>query len=182
VKHTTLARVGIAGIAIVLSLTLAGCRSGDSSTTGAAGTTGAPSIQGGDEFCNIAVAALASAGDVTKASNDLTKAMTGNDVNALHAASQAILDNSAQATHFYSLGASAASDQATKDAFNGLSQFVAQYSVPMGQAGVNAASVPAFVSSITRLFSDPTLKPLLTNAATWAQATSTFTKQHCAIT
>jgi len=180
VKQSTLIRASVAGIAIVLALSLSACRSGDSST-GAVGATGAPSIQGGDEFCNIAVAALASAGDVTKASTDLVTAMTGNDINALHTASQQILDNSTQATHFYTLGAAAANDQATKDAFTGLSQFVAQYSVPMGQAGVSAATVPAFTASITTLFSDPALKPLLQNAAGWAQTTSTFTKQHCAI-
>ena len=179
-KHTILARGGAAGLAIVLAFSLSACHSGDSSTA-AAGATGAPSIQGGDEFCNIAVAALASAGDVTKASTDLVTAMTGNDINALHVASQAVLDNSTQTLHFYSLGADAASDQATKDAFNGLTQFVEQYSVPMGQAGVNAATVPAFSTSIRTLFSDPSLAPLLQNAAGWAQATSAFTKQHCAI-
>ena len=135
----------------------------------------------GDEFCNIAVAALASAGDVTKASTDLVTAMTGNDINALHTASQQILDNGTQATHFYTLGATVADDQATKDAFTGLSQFVAQYSVPMGQAGVSAATVPDFTTAIRTLFSDPSLTPLLQNVAGWTQATSAFTKQHCAI-
>ena len=179
-KHTTLARAGAAGMALVLALSLSACRSGDSSTA-AAGATGAPSIQGGDEFCNIAVAALASAGDVTKASTDLVTAMTGNDINALHTASQQILDNSTQATHFYTLGATVADDQATKDAFTGLSQFVARYSVPMGQAGVSAATVPAFTTAIRTLFSDPSLTPLLQNVPGWTQATSAFTKQHCAI-
>lgn len=187
-NHTRHARASFAcaSIALTFVLTLAACSSGgdDATSTGGStvGSTDAPDIKGGDKFCDIAVASLAAEGEVNKASEDLTAAMTSNDVNALHAASQAILDNAGAATTFYSLGAAAADDQATKDAFNGLGQFVAEYSIPMGQAGVDAASVPDFTSSITTLFANPDLQPLLANAAGWARATSDFTKQHCAIT
>jgi hypothetical protein len=107
--------------------------------------------------------------------------MTSGDLDALHVASQAVLDNAVLATRFYSLGADAADDQATKDAFNGLADFVANYSIPMGQAGVDAASVPEYTSEITTLFTNPELLPLLENTTGWATTTHDFTVEYCGI-
>jgi hypothetical protein len=190
VKHTSQAHASKVGASIavtfVLALSLSGCSGGSGDGGSTAGPTvgamGTPSIQGGDDFCDMAVRALAAEGAVNKASEDLSAAMTSGDLDALHAASQAILDNAAEATTFYALGADVADDQATKAAFDGLGQFVADYSIPMGQAGVDAASVPDYTSSITTLFADPALQPLLGSAAGWAQTTSDFAKAHCAIT
>ena len=177
-------RIGIAALGAVLTLGLAGCGGGDTDAPIAGPTDEVletPTIVGGDDFCDIAVESLAAEGEVNKASEDLTAAMTSGDIDALHAASQAVLDNSVLATRFYSLGAAAADDQPTKDAFNGLADFVAEYSVAMGQAGVDAATVPEFTASITTLFTNPELQPLLQSAGGWATTTHDFTVAECGI-
>jgi hypothetical protein len=177
-------RIGIAALGAVLTLGLAGC-GGDDADPPIAGPTDevleTPTIVGGDEFCDIAVESLAAEGKVNKAAEDLSAAATSGDIDALHAASQAVLDNAVLATRFYSLGADAADDQPTKDAFNGLGDFVANYSIPMGQAGVDAASVPEYTSSITTLFTNPELLPLLQSVSGWATTTHDFTVEYCGI-
>ena len=186
-KHTSHPRASKAGasvaITFILTFALAGC-GGGSDSPGDGGSTAAvddPIIGGGDEFCDIAVESLAAEGAVNKASDDLQAAMTSGDIDALHAASQAVLDNSVVATRFYTLGEAAADDQETKDAFNGLARFVAEYSVAMGQAGLDAETVPEFMSSITTLFTNPELQPLLQSTTGWATTTHDFTVEECGI-
>jgi hypothetical protein len=187
VKHTSHPRASFAGasmaVTVVLAFALAGC-GGGSDTPVAAGSTDAvddPIIGGGSEFCDIAEESLAAEGAVNQASDDLQAAMTSGDIDALHAASQAVLDNSVLATRFYTLGEAAADDQATKDAFSGLAQFVEEYSVAMGQAGVDAETVPEFTAAITTLFTNPELQPLLQSTTGWATTTHDFTVAECGI-
>lgn len=186
-KHTSHPRASFAGASIAVTLVfafaLAGCGGGTDSP-GDVGSTAAiddPIIGGGDEFCDIAVESLAAEDEVNKASEDLQAAMNSGDIDALHAASQAVLDNAVLATRFYTLGAAAADDPATKDAFNGLSRFVAEYSVVMGQAGVDAETVPEFMSSMTTLFTNPELLPLLQSTTGWATTTHDFAVEECGI-
>ncbi len=114
--------------------------------------------------------------------DDLNTAMSTMDVNALHSAGQGILDHSDQATAFYSAGAAAADDQATKDAFNGMVSFVSDYSVIMGQAAVDADSVPAFMGSVAVILNEPATVPLLSNAGDWATTVKDYTTAHCPLT
>jgi hypothetical protein len=179
-------RVGFAALGAVLALGLAGCGGGGESTDSPSDDSvvsgfETTAIAGGDEFCDIAVESLAAEELANKAADDLQAAMTSGDIDALHASSQAVLDNAAVATRFYTLGADAADDQATKDAFNGLARFVAEYSVAMGEAGVNAETVPEFMSSVTTLFTNPELQPLLQSTTGWATTTHDFTVEHCGI-
>ncbi len=194
-KRTSSARAGITGAAIILTLILAGCGGGSSTPSGdatvgvtAAATggattdaTAAPSILASDDFCAMAVDAIAAADDLAAGTNELNTAMSTNDVEALHSAGHAILDHSDQATAFYAVGATVADDQATKDAFDGMTTFVADYSVRMGQAAVDATSVPAFMTAVTSIIADPATTPLLTSTGEWATTVKDFATQHCSL-
>ncbi len=189
-------RAIVVGAIASLSLTLSACSGGSPSgssssassaagpaTAGATeGATTAPTIVASDDFCANAIAAVAAADDFSAAMNDLNTAMSSNDINALHTAGQALMDHSDQATAFYAAGAAAADDQATKDAFNGMVSFVSDYATLMGQAAVDAASVPAFMGAVATIIADPATVPLMSNAGDWATTIKDFTTAHCSLT
>lgn len=192
-KRTSRARAGITGVAIILALVLAGCRDGSGTPSGDAITgsapagatsdaTSVPTIAASDDFCATAVDSIAAADDIAAATNDLNTAMSTNDVDALHTAGQAILDHNDQAMAFYAAGASVADDQATKDAFLGMIDFVTDYSTKMGQAAVDAPSVPEFMAAVATIVTDPATTPLLTQAGDWATTVKDYTVAHCSLT
>jgi hypothetical protein len=177
-------RVGMAALGAVLTLGLAGCGGGGTDSPSEDSTASGfepPAIAGGDDFCDAAASSLASAEGVTEASDDLSAAMTSGDIDALHAAGQAVLDNSAEASAFYALGAEEADDPAVKAAFTGLSEFVANYSVPLGEAGVASETSAEFLTAITVLFANPELQPLLEGAPGWATNAHDFTVERCGL-
>jgi hypothetical protein len=185
-------RVGIAALGAVFTLGLAGCGGAGESTdspTDDSIVSGfeTTAIAGGDEFCDIAVESLAAEGEVNAAADQLTAALSdaelqaSGDVGPLHDAGQQVVDNAALGVKFYDLGASAATDPAVKDAFTGLSSFVTNYSIPMGQLGVDATTYPEFLASLTQLFTDPELQPLLQSVSGWAATAHDFTVERCGI-
>ncbi len=195
------ARLGLAVASGALALVLAGCSGGSATPSGdatvattttattmadaAAGTTAgttAGTPQGSDDFCAMAIDAVAAADELSAGMKDLDTAMSSNDIDALHKAGRAIVDYSPQATAFYKAGANAAEDQATKDAFNGMTDFVSKYSVLMGQAAVDATSVSSFMVAVATILNDPDTVPLLTQAADWANTVKDFSTTHCSLT
>ena len=108
--------------------------------------------------------------------------MSSNDVTALHTAGQAVLDHNDQAVAFYAAGVQIADDQATKDAFQGMSDFVTEYSSKVGQAAVDAPSVPEYMGAVAAIITDPATTPLLSQAGDWATTVKDYTVAHCSLT
>ena len=92
-----------------------------------------------------------------------------------------IVDNGNDAVVFYDLGATVADDPEVQEAFTGLSGFVTNFSIPMGEAAASATDYQDFIGEITTLFADPALQPLLTNASPWATTTHDFIVERCGI-
>lgn len=122
---------------------------------------------------------------MTTATDNLSTAMndpaaiSGTDLSALRTAGQAILDNSTVSAAYFAEGMRIADDQATKDAFSGLSDFVAKYEVPLGHAGLDSASYGEFVTRVLAVVGDSTLSALADKSTAWGTTIQTFTTAKC---
>jgi hypothetical protein len=196
IRHTV-----ILGAIAGLGLTLGACSSGSSSTTsvpdpsstaGPVATStqgaGAPSGAASGDFCSQAVASIAASKETTTATDKLDsaisdpKSFTSGDMTSIHELSQKILDSAKVASAFYASGAANATDPDAKAAFKGLSDFTAQYSVPLAQAGLDAKSMSDYVTSMTSMVANPELTPLLEKVPEWAVVISNYTQKECNIT
>ena len=183
----------IAGIVLTLGLGVGGCSSAASPASPQASTvpttsvpTSAPGASGtkGD-FCSQAIASIAASKEATSATDKLNSEMvdpsnlTSGDMTSIHALSQKVLDSAKVASSFYASGAASADDPDAKAAFEGLSQFISQYSVPLAKAGLDATSMSDYITSVTAMGADPALTPLLKNVPNWAVVVSNYTQKKC---
>ena len=145
----------------------------------------APTIAGAGDFCGMSVAALAAFANMSAANDDLNSAMSdpaaisGTDLSALRTAGQAILDSSTPSAPFFAEGTKVAGDQATKDAFTGLSKYVSAYETPLAHAGLDSQSYGEFVTRVLAVINDTSLTALADNAAAWTETARAFAAAKC---
>jgi len=145
----------------------------------------APTIAIAGDFCDLSVAGLAALATMSAATDDLDSAMSdpaaigGTDLSALRTAGQAIVDNSAPSATFLAEGSRVAGDQATKDAFTGLSRYVSAYENPLAHAGLDSQSYGEFVTRVLAVINDSSLTALADGAAAWTETTRAFAAAKC---
>ena len=145
----------------------------------------APTVAASGDFCGESVAALAASATMSSATDELSNAMSdpaaisGNDLSALRTAGQAILDSSTASGAYFAHGALIADDQATKDAFTGLSSFVTGYEIPLAHAGPDSQSYGEFVTRVLAVINDSSLTTLADSAAGWTATARAFTATKC---
>ena len=182
-----------------LTLALAACSGGsssdsptsdstaaDSAATGTP-TSSAPDVSASGDFCSQAIDSIAASNDMTDATDHLNTTLSdptlfaSGDLTPIHELSQAIMDSATVSAGFYAAGAEHATDPNAKAAFNGLSDFVDQYSVPIAQAGLDATSMTEYATNVTTMLGDPDVQALLPQAADWAATVADYTAQECDI-
>ncbi len=191
----------IAGLGLTLGACSGDTSSGSSATpsptsTSSAGNpvststadANAPDSAANSDFCSQAIDSIAASNNMTDATDGLNTTLSdptifaSGDMTPIHELSQAILDSANVAAGFYAAGAANADDPDVRAAFNGLSTFVDQYSLPVAQAGLDAASMTEYATSVSTMLGDPDIQALLPKAAGWAATVSTYTQQECNIT
>ena len=193
-------QVVVFGAIAGLSLTLGACSGDSSSESAATGSSAAdpattstpessaPNAAANGDFCSQAIDSIAASNHMTNATDGLNTTLsdptsfTSDDMTPIHELSQAIMDSATVSAGFYAAGAAHATDPDAKAAFNGLSDFVDQYSVPLAQAGLNATSMTEYATSATMMLADPDVMDLLTQASGWAATVADYTQRECNIT
>ncbi len=189
----------IVGAIAGLSLTLGACSGGGSSDSSSSGSSpsdptststqasSAPPVAASGEFCSQSIDSIAASNDMTDATGRLNATLSdptifaSGDMTAIHELSQAMMDSATVSAAFYAAGAEHATDANAQAAFDGLSDFVNQYSIPVAQAGLDATSMTEYSTSVTTMLGDPDVQALLPQAADWASTVADYTAQECDI-
>lgn len=174
----------------LLALPLAACGGGTdpSASTSAGATPNATVGSSGDAFCDLALLSIEPAREAEVVADNLTALfedpafLTSTDAGPLNELGEELLAYSESAAAFYTQAIPLVDDPAVAEALAGMADFVAQYTLALGEAAVSAGSPLEFFTEIGTTFSDPAVLAVAETAPVYAETIATYAETTCGIT
>jgi hypothetical protein len=147
------------------------------------GVSAAPDIDGGDPFCDLAVAQIPIAEDIESKSGEIQALVpllvTGSGLEELHQWGDDMAGLTTTVVAFYDEATPLVDDPAAQQSFVDMRAFVNDYSLGLAQIAQNSASPGDFVAEMAAFTQEPGVQEAMTRGPEAAQEVRAYIDERC---